>query len=571
MRRRWPRWLALCATAAAAAVVLLLGAAALGAGQVLAARTAAAEVEARLRAGDGEAAAAALRDLQQHTAGVGRWLGGAPWTWLEWVPWAGDGVTAMVEVAAAVDAVATPLAGGLAEVVQVSGAGSEQVAAAMGDQTEALIAAGREAVQRSPGVAALETSSLPPLVGDAIAAAQEQFADLAQLATGTAAGSVLIPGLLGSDEPTPWLLVASQPAEARGSGGGFFGAVAAMRGSDGAARLVAVHPNNEFFDEAADLSQLPPEFARLWGEPAAYVWGHNLTRHFPYAAALLHQTSSSVAPPARYIVAIDPSVVAALLKLTGPVTAAGVTIDARSAESYLTRGVYRDFPRGAEKDRAVSQLLAAAFEQLQSTTIDPVDLARVLAEPVRQQRLVAWAADPAEQEVLAWTPLAGGLPSGDMQVTAAINNAAGNKLDAYVDSDIAMTLTGECNGPSAGSVAVTLRLAEIPAGLPDYAVAGVRGPDTYGGTRLLVHVYAPPGARLLSFSVDGAAGLPIEGVEMGRPVWGTALDLLPGQARTVTAQFAGNWPDTMAEIVPQAMVRPTSVGVNDLRSCPSSP
>ena len=119
--------------------------------------------------------------------------------------------------------------------------------------------------------------------------------------------------------------MASQPAEARGSGAGFFGAVADMRGSDGTAQLIEVYPNDDFFGEAADLGQLPPEFAQLWGESAAYVWAHNLTRHFPYAAQLRRSSSAAVTDPGGYIVAADPSVVAALLTITGPVTASGVS------------------------------------------------------------------------------------------------------------------------------------------------------------------------------------------------------------------------------------------------------
>jgi hypothetical protein len=322
-----------------------------------------------------------------------------------------------------------------------------------------------------------------------------------------------------------------------------------------------VHPNDEFYDVAADLGQLPPQFAELWGESAAYVWAHNLTRHFPYAAQLLRSTSAAVTEPGRYVVAADPTVVAALLTITGPVTAAGVTIDAESAEEYLTRTIYRDFPTGAAKDAVASQLLAAAFDAFQAADYTPVELATALAAPIAEQRLLAWAAEPQEQEVLAWTPLAGGVPVPDWSLTAAINNAAGNKLDAYLATDVAMEVEGDCDSLSGGSLTVGLDLGRIPAGLPDYVAEGVRGPQAYGGTRLLVHMYGPPGADLTTMTIDGRSVVPQRGEELGRPVWGVSVDLVPQQRRTVAAAFSGRWQRQAVDFIAQPMVRPTTVRV----------
>ena len=89
-------------------------------------------------------------------------------------------------------------------------------------------------------------------------------------------------------------------------------------------------------------------------------------------------------------------------------------------------------PVGAQKDEAVCRLLAAAFSRVQAADATAVYIAAALAAPIAEQRLVAWASDPQEQEVLEWTPLAGGVPEPGWTLTAAINNTGGNKLDAYL-------------------------------------------------------------------------------------------------------------------------------------------
>ncbi len=529
----------------------------------------AAAQDLRQSAGGGEVSVAveALAQLEHHTAGLGRWGGGPPWTWLEWLPWVGDALDATTTLAASVDTVVTPLAPILADIADRGSGELADTAALLAERSPALVEIGRDALRVAPDVAGIRVEDLAWPWRDPIAQTRQEYLDVTTAATAVAAGSLLIPGLLGTEEPSSWVLVAAQPAEARGSGAGFFGALAIMEAAAGELALAEVRPNDEVFDVPADLAVLPPEFAELWGPSAAYIWGHNQTRNYPSAAALLRQTSAATGTDPEYIVAIDPRVVAAILELTGPVTAAGVTIDAASAEDYLTRGIYRQFPEGGAKDTAASELMAAAFAALQTTAVAPADLAQALAGPVAEQRLVAWAADPAEQEVVAWTPIAGALPEDDWTLTAAINNVAGNKLDAYLDTDVVLSLSGSCPGTTEGEIAMTLTYTGIPPDLPDYVVRGVRGPDVYAGTRLLVHVYGPPSADLTAMTIDGRPALPQRGTELGRPVWGTPLDLQPGVRRTVEVAFAAPAGDAPPGFVPQPMVRDTEVVVSDDRDC----
>lgn len=564
--RRLPKLLAVLAAVVAGAILGMTVMLVVGGVHAFGVLTAAEDAEAAVGEGDLSAAADSLADLQQHSAGVARWLGGQPWRSLTWLPVVGDAVAAGGEMARGLDAVVDPLAAATGEVLAVAEGSPQEAIAVLNDQRELFVAAGRAAQEYRSTIAGIDAEALGPLA-DPVREAQSQFALLSDLATGAAAGAVLLPGLLGLDEPTDWLLVASQPAEARGSGAGFFGAVAVMQGSGGAAGLTAVHPNDDFYDVPADLTRLPTEFSDLWGESAAYVWGHNLTRHFPYAAELLRESSSAVTAPTQYVVAADPSVVAALLSLTGPVTAAGVTIDANSAERYLTQDIYADFPVGGAKDQAASQLLAAAFNAFLTADFSPTDVAYALAGPIAQQRLVAWAAEPEEQEVLSWSPVAGAVPTQPWQLTAAINNAAGNKLDAYLATEVVLAPIGDCTAITGGEIALEVELGDVPPGLPNYVVEGVRGPEEYGGTRLLLHVYGPPGAELASATVDGEPVVAALGEELGRPVWAATVDLVPNQRRSFEVSFTGSWQPQPFGFRAQPMVQDTAVRLVDTQLC----
>lgn len=329
--QRWaPRRVLLVVLALAAGYAVWLGVAlVLGAYHLTSARSTADAMQVQLDSGDTAGLPDSLMVLQEQVAGADRWLGGLPWTLLKPLPVVGDTIAATTTLASAAHAVLEPLAPAAAAVARGGEQDMAGLAAALEEQSEGFIEAGRAAQAAVPGVEAIDGDDLVGPLVEPLTSAQAQFETAARGATGLAAASVLLPGLFGIDGPTQWVVVASQSAETRGSGAGFFGAFGTMEADGGSLRLASSEPNNAVYDLPADLTVLPAQFQQLWGDSAAYIWGHNLTRHFPYAATLMSQTAAAVGPPPAYILALDPGVVAALLEVTGPVTAAGVTIDRR--------------------------------------------------------------------------------------------------------------------------------------------------------------------------------------------------------------------------------------------------
>jgi hypothetical protein len=552
-------------------VVWLLVAATVGGYHLLGLRTSLGRAEAGVQQDDVdvERTVAQLTRAGEHAAGARRWLGSEPWTWMTGLPGIGGTVEAVTVLADAAGSVVPPLATAGGAVLSADASDLLGIAQAAQQQVPALDAAAAAAAAAEPRVRAVDPSRVVGPVQAPVAQAREQVLSAAPAIAAAATAADVLPNLLGVDGRVEWVLVAAQPAEPRGSGAGFFGAFGVMRADRGALTF-RPSPNDRIFGVPADLTQLPPEFAELWGQQAAYVWGHNLTRHYPYAASLLRQTVSTLGVDPRYVVSLDPRVVAALLRLTGPVSAAGVEISAANAERYLTRQVYRQFPDGQAKDEVVLALMSELFDRLATADLSPQAVAAALAEPVAQERLVVWAADPQEQARLERSGIAGAVPEGGSSMTVAINNASGGKMHAYLDSAIAVTLRGRCEDPTtAGVVDVRLRVS-LPPGLPPYVAGQPTRRGAYGSSAILLHVYGPQDAELDRLTVDGAPVAWTRGTERGHPVWGTRVTLPADTQVRVRARF--RQPSTQARPTPpkvtlQPLVTDTVLSVRDERSC----
>jgi len=564
--RRWRRvTLAVVGAALALLVGWVLLAGLLGAAHLRAAQASVAQATDQVQRADTAAAAASFAAVADHADGAARWLGAAPWSWLARLPWAGETVAATVLLGQVAGDVVAPLSTTAAQVLAQPPADLSGAAADLAAQADALAAADDALRRLRPDLEAVDPAALLAPVQEPVRRARDEVLALTPGLTGARAAAVVLPSLLGVDEPVDWVLVGAQPAEARGSGGGFFGAFGVMRAAEGSLTL-SLTSNDAVFDQQADLSVLPPEVSALWGPAASYVWGHNLTRHYPYAATLMRQTAAGLGADPRFVVSVSPAVVTALLEVTGPVQAMGVTLDASTAQQFLTRTVYQQFPDAAQKDEVLLTLMAQVFDRLTTTAVTPAELARVLAGPLASGELVVWSADPRQQEALERTVVGGALPIGGPTSTVAVNNAGGGKMDAYLATDLQYTVTGPCEGTATGAIAVSLRL-DVPPGLPRY-VTGVEGEASgYGSGRMLVHVYGPEGAAITALDVDGTPVAWVSGTERGHPVWGTEVVLPAGTPVRLTATFDQPADLGTAQLLPQAMAQPPSVSVRDDRSC----
>ncbi len=541
---------------------------ALAARDALALRAEADAIEGDLRTRSYASAVSALPDAAAHAASLRDRLTGAPWSWAQQFPVVGPSVAAGAVLAISADRVLSEFDGWSHGLVSASASGdialvSAALAGAAPDLSDTAVAA----QQAADDVAAIDADALPARLRAPMRSLQQQVIDIVEpLAHGAAVARVL-PGLLGVDEPVRWLVVLSQPGEARGSGGGFYGAYASVVVSEGSFAMESSRANGPETRVAQDLSALPAEYRRLWGSDAQYLWGFNLTRHYPYSASVAR---AALDPGADYVVSLDPRAVAGLLALTGPVTVDGITLDQGNAELFFARDIYLRYPNSYEKDQVMLAFLEQVFGQLSAARLDPESLWEALGPAVDEGHVQVWSPDPEVAAALAATTLSGAVPESGPWVTAAFNNTAGNKIDSYVDSALEYRVTGSCaSGTVDGELSATLSLAQIPPGLPGYVSGRNDRPDApYGTTSMYVHLYAPPGAQGTSFVVNGEPALVTSGTELGRPVWGTKVQLAPGQPVTVAATFTQPaYPGQPLVAQPQPMVQDAEVTVVDGRSC----
>ena len=178
----------------------------------------------------------------------------------------------------------------------------------------------------------------------------------------------LAPQLLGADGQRRYLILFTTPAEARGLGG-FIGNYAEVAVLDGQVELErfgrASELNRRSAEAMASCADCPPEYLEHWGRFGASngpggtvgpsVWSNlAVAAHFPDVAEsaqiLYPQATGS---PVDGVIVMDPYVVEALMRYTGPIEVPelGVTVRPGNAAKFIMRDQYlitQDRPERAD-------------------------------------------------------------------------------------------------------------------------------------------------------------------------------------------------------------------------------
>jgi hypothetical protein len=237
---------------------------------------------------------------------------------------------------------------------------------------------------------------------------------------------------------------------------------------------------------------------------------------------------------------MGPSALAGLLSLTGPVKVAGlpVAIDADNAESFVLRDQYTLVDDYRLRRDALSELVEATFDKLESGKFPPPsDVANAMAPALRRGDLALWFARDAEQEfarrIRADDAVA---PARSDSFGFIVQNGGGNKLDAYLHRRTTYDATLDPRtGRLAARAVVELENA-IPPDVPDYVGDNLVGLPK-GASRLYVSLYTP--LRVTDLRIDGERVTFTDERELGRNVYSGFVDIPPRGTRTVTAMLEG--------------------------------
>ncbi|MBA4860967.1 DUF4012 domain-containing protein [Streptomyces sp. PSKA54] len=524
---------------------------------------------------------AAMRSAASHAARAHRVTTGPVWYAAAHVPFVGEPLRTVRGAADAVDRltgeVLAPLVHTVPQLADTAGKGGvPQILTALRGQAPALTRAARIAADVRDQVGELPTSTWLPAADQAQAQLSRQLDRLSPALTDASVTARVLPPMLGTQEKRRYLLVFQNTAEARGTGG-LPGAFAVLGTDKGRLRFERFGNDTELARTSANVN-LGAEYAALYGKHApTRVWvNSNISPHFPYAAriwsAAWRKHSGQEVDGA---VALDPSVLSLLLRAVGPARLPdGTMLTAENAVDLTERSSYATYQDTRERKRFFLDAARAAASTLMDAADDPrllPAMASAVHEAQQDGHLKIWSAHQAEQRLLESHPLGGALPHTPGPLAGlVVNNAAGTKLDYYLDRRLTWT-PGPCTANDR-SVTATVTLANrAPAsGLPHYVTQRL---DTrsyrtrHGDNRLLVSYYASAGAGLIKATLDGRPVLLHSSVERGYPVYTLDLELPARSNRTLVLHLREPHADRAPVLLRQPMVTPLQATVAPGRTC----
>jgi hypothetical protein len=385
-------------------------------------------------------------------------------------------------------------------------------------------------------------------------AAQHQRSDDA-LRVATAA-----PALLGEDEARTYFIGFTTPAEARGSGG-FMGNWVEMTVTDGQIEMTR-------FGRADDLNEAGDPTTRAFTRGEEVGLDEWLASYGPFnltsgpngttgsepwkninmspdiattgrAIADLYPQSGGGQLDGVFI--MDVYTLARFLQFTG-------SIPLPDSDQVLTADTAADFLLNDQYDVTKLDTRVDVLEGFSRTVIDtllggtlppPTTLLDVLGPMVDQGRFTAWMVRPDEQAMIEQIGMAGTLPepgAGD-GVAIVFNNAAGNKIDYFLDSHATYDVTADARtGSATAHLELTMTNNAPTDGEPGYVIGNPVGlPVGTNRTRVSFFTRLPVTTALL----DGDVAIIEPSAEADYFVTTITVVLPAGATSTISLELDG--------------------------------
>lgn len=514
-----------------------------------------AETQARLVAdqiNDPAAAAKTVEAVAAHTGAAAELTSDPVWRSFERTPWIGPQLQAVSTLAGSADAIA----GALTPLIDVSSTMTPDSMRPQQGRIEltgflsARDAAASAAHDIGPAVDAVESIPLAPLLAplrQIVVDAQGTLSGVSTATDSLANAATLLPRMLGADGQRNYLVLFQNNAEWR-SLGGIAGSAALVRTDGGTMQLVDQDFAANFPPVSGGVTPLEPEVAAIYGTRPA-EWFHNVTQvpDFAVSGALardMWERQHGVAVDG--VISIDPVALGYLLQATGPVELPdGTTLNSDNAASLLLNEAYVRFDEPKAQNAFFDEVTRAVFGALTDGRADPATLVKALSRAGAEHRLLLWSAHSDDQQVLAGTTLAGGLPVTDERVSTFgvfVNDGTGSKMDFYQSLDTSIEWTA-CSYSTGGQVVGTARLTTTITNnapgdpLPAYITGGGAYGVRPGSADTVGYLYLPTGASLQNATFSGPnsdnSGFG-GGMHDGRQVLSFETVLAPGESATAT-------------------------------------
>ncbi len=309
---------------------------------------------------------------------------------------------------------------------------------------------------------------------------------------------------------------------------------------------------------------VPPEIDRLYGRffPGRDYRSAVASPNFPVVAELAADISTqNLYGEVDGVIYVDTITLQAMLAVVGPVTVEGFEYSFENAAAELLNRNYLRFQTledNPERRALQSKVALAIFDAINNREISLTGLAAVLSDLARSRHLLAWSADPVENEL--WERFgASGELSGD--TLGVISQELGaSKLDYYTEFDVAIdTADIEGAGAPGGGDARRVRL-ELSIDNPareessPYIDGGsiFAEPGEYGGQVM----FLLPGSAYDVVPVGAGAAFDVIGTDGPVKVVGFEVRVPKGERRTFVIELSVPEAQDAVELLPSGRVQP---------------
>lgn len=488
------------------------------------------------------------------------------------LPWIGQSLAAIGQVAHTVDALATDALPALVSAVTTlrpadmaprNGTIDLLPIEAIAPALETAAATVRS-VQAD--IASIDRSSIAAPVADAVGSLSLQLDQATAVTDAAATIGRLLPQMLGSQGQRRYLVLFQNSAEPRSTGGifGSFALVTADRGKitivdqGSAARALLI-----FDPPAVELTETQ---TLLYGQNMArYSQDANATPDFPSAASIfvsMYQQRGGGAIDG--VLAIDPVALSYMLKGAAPLDVGpGMTITSKNLVPMLLSTAYQAFPKGDQlaRDDFLAHATGVVFSSLMSGTADPRSILTGLTQAIEERRILLYSTDPTVQAGIATSPVSGAITPDVAAPSLGVflNDRTGAKLGFYLHNEVHVT-AGECrtDGRREWLVRVVLHGRAPVAGLPSY-VLGVTPVGKAYRIRTDILLYAPTGGAVVDVATSDGTALPmVNGVDLGRQVGVTTVEMSAADSVGVNFSVLGpiTDPGDTADVPPTLILTP---------------
>jgi uncharacterized protein DUF4012 len=423
-------------------------------------------------------------------------------------------------------------------------------------------------------VDAIDPDALVGPLGNVTTKVQDQIDSLLSAAKGGTSVSRLLPPMLGEDGPRTYLLVVQNNAEIR-STGGLPGSLSILEADDGKLALGDQLAVDDFDVLSTPALPLTEEEKALYGDNLGEnIRDANLTPDFPRAAALIDALHTrSFGSSVDGVVAVDPVVLASVLKATGSITVDGETFTSRNVVRKLLNEVYQRFETRKEQQAYFDKVAAGVFDTLINRQVEPLKVLRALGRSAADRRFLVWSSHPEEERELATRTSGGKLPrdTGDVpQVGLYLNDATAAKIEYYLDYTASIR-SASCTGAGSQTLQVGMVLTSSAPRRGFELSHYITGTGAYaakGTMRMNLRLYAPTGAQITELTANGKPVQLVTRDHDGRQVAIVTMFIKARQQVRLAAEIttrAGQSGDPELKWTPG--VRNKTTGVSAVSSC----